>query len=66
MGRGQGSGRAGGGYARLSERTIEEVYRPSPQDMAAQAFLLEKLGYRDPYDEDGDEGQDEDRGDRRP
>lgn len=55
-------------YARLSERTIEEVYRPSPQDMAAQAFLLEKLGYRDPYDEDEDEdeGQDEDRGDRWP
>lgn len=40
-------------YARLSERTIEEVYRPSPQDMAAQAFLLEKLGYR------GDDGDDE-------
>lgn len=34
--------------------------------MAAQAFLLEKLGYRDPYDEDEDEGQDEDRGDRWP
>lgn len=56
-------------YARLSERTIEEVYRPSPQDMAAQAFLLEKLGYRDPYDEDGDgdgDGvEDEDRDDGR-
>ncbi len=36
----------------LSERTIEEVYRPSPQDIAAQAFLLEKLGYSGELDDD--------------
>ena len=30
-------------YARLSERTIEEVYRPSPQEDAALAYVLEKL-----------------------
>ncbi|WGM32202.1 hypothetical protein [Brevundimonas sp. NIBR11] len=34
-------------YARLSERTIEEVYRPSPQEDAAVAYLLEKLKYED-------------------
>jgi len=34
-------------YARLSERTIEEVYRPSPQDEAALAYVLEKLRSED-------------------